>query len=140
MTTNEQSPADILAALRREHAATIERERALKASIEALESAYPATARQGYFIGQNEFSNMDVVDAVVKYLTLRNERRAIPRQEVLRDLEKGGCDLGKDPVRHGRVLKVSIRMNSKKSTHPLVYNDKDDTVELRHPAKAVRSA
>lgn len=93
----------------------------------------------GISVSPTEFSQMEKVDAVVKYL-MRLNRPAHLYNEILPALERGGCELGKDKDRHPRNLKIAVRMNSKHSGHQLSYDEKTEMVSLRQKAKAGRIA
>jgi hypothetical protein len=80
-----------------------------------------------------EYEGLDIAAAVVKYLRTTPGKTANLETQVLPELIRGGADLGKSANRYCRILKIAVRMNSKKPEHPLAYDGVAGTVSLRSP-------
>lgn len=133
----EPSP---LAVLRDEKKKLTRELEALDQAISALESVSSVPERRQNLvqIRGNEFQGMRLAAAVAKYLSLTPHHSA-HLDEILPALLAGGANLGKEEDRYARTLRIAVRMNSKLSHHPLVYNDETRTVSLRHTKKEKES-
>lgn len=109
-----------------------------KKELDALDRAIGALQQisDGSSVTSDNYVNMQKVNAVVKYLNKRGSPANL-YSDVLPALRAGGCDLGRDPERHARNLKIAVRMNSKPG-NKLAYDERTETVTVRLGAEKCR--
>ena len=114
--------------LRAERGGMLRKLAALETAIRALEEAenpVPSNVRI------DEYAGLSKVAAVVKYLKKHGGGQANLEKDIYPELLAGGCNLGRQKDRYFRSLKITVRMNSKKSSHPLTYDSRTLIVGLR---------